>query len=56
MRFIRSKEEQSRILHACHDDPTSGHMGVKKTIARISERFSWRGVVKDVVCLLPVNK
>ena len=45
---IRNKEEQQRILKACHLDPTSGHMGGKRTLARITERFMWPGVVKSV--------
>ena len=36
LRFIRSHEEQQKILHACHRDPTSGHMAQKRTLARIS--------------------
>ena len=32
----------------CHVDPTSGHMGVKRTLSRISEKFIWPGMVKDV--------
>ena len=48
VRYIKNKEEQQRILTACHLDPTSGRMGVKKTLARITERFMWPGVVKSV--------
>lgn len=48
LRYIRSKEEQLRILRACHCDATSGHLGLKKTLARITERFSWYGMTKDV--------
>ena len=48
LRFIRNREEQQKILHACHRDPTSGHMALKRTLARISERFMWNGMVKDV--------
>ena len=46
--FIRNRDEQLKILHSCHIDPTSGHMGEKKTICRITECFLWNGVVKDV--------
>ncbi len=45
---MRSVEEQHSILRACHMDPTSGHMGVKRTVYRIEERFYWKGVIKDV--------
>ena len=43
-----NSREQLKILEACHFDPTAGHMGEKKTIARITERFIWSGVVNDV--------
>ena len=48
MRYIQDKKEQRRIAIACHVDPTSGHMGIRKTVARVKERFTWKGVYKDV--------
>ncbi|KZS08011.1 Uncharacterized protein APZ42_028400 [Daphnia magna] len=30
-----------KIIEFCHDDPFSSHMGVDKTIARVSERYWW---------------
>ena len=39
IRLFGVKKEQRRILEACHVDPMSGHMGVKQTLSRISERF-----------------
>ena len=48
LRYIRTRDEQLNILRACHMDPTAGHLGVKKTVCRISERFMWKGIVKDV--------
>ena len=44
---ITSRDEQLRITRACHSDPTSGHLGVRRTLARITEWFIWKGVVKD---------
>ncbi len=35
-------------MKSCHSDPTSGHLGTKKTVARISDRFMWQGINKDV--------
>ena len=29
-------------------DVTSGHFGVTKTVARIKERFMWKGILRDV--------
>ena len=48
IRFVGVKKEQRHILKACHVDPMSRHMGVKRTLNRISERFIWAGMVKDV--------
>ncbi|KAL5491279.1 hypothetical protein EMCRGX_G016535 [Ephydatia muelleri] len=48
LRFVRTREEQLKILAACHHDPTAGHMGLKRTIKRITERYKWNGIVKDV--------
>ena len=48
VRYIRDrKEHQLRIVHACHEDKTSGHLGYRKTLARITERFMWKGVSED---------
>ena len=46
LRYIRDHSEQQKILRACHIYATTGHMGEKKTIAWISERFVWEGVVQ----------
>ena len=54
MRFITDIKEQLRILDLCHKDPTSGHLGTKKTLARILQRFIWPGVSKDVYLLVSV--
>ena len=48
VRFVKDTEERQRILNACHCDNTSGHLGIKKTMSRINERFFWPGLVKDV--------
>ena len=39
--YIQSQEEWLKILRACHIDPTAGHMGIKRTTSRVSERFMW---------------
>ncbi len=33
-------------------DPTSGHLGTKKTWSKVSERFMWQGMVNDVYKLV----
>ena len=52
VRFILSIKERLQIMQSCHSDPTSGHMGSKRTLARITERFMWPGVTKDVNSLV----
>ncbi|KAL5502583.1 hypothetical protein EMCRGX_G009382 [Ephydatia muelleri] len=37
-----------RVVQACHVDVTSGHFGVTKTVARIKERFMWKGILRNV--------
>ena len=49
LRYLQSKEEQVKVLHACHVDPTLGHLGKTRTIYRIKEQFMLHGMVKDVV-------
>lgn len=47
-------------MRECHADPCAAHLGVKKTIARISERYYWPRMSRDiakyvrqcVVCLM----
>ena len=55
LRFIRERDEQLRIVKACHIDPTAGHLGEKKTVSRISERFFWTGIVKDSKQMVHIN-
>jgi hypothetical protein len=43
-----SGDTRSRILKAMHDDPIAGHTGFKRTLARLSERFYWETMEKDV--------
>ena len=36
------------ILRYCHDEKTSGHLGVDKTLARVQQRYYWPGLQQDV--------
>ena len=55
LRYIGSKEEQKKVLLACHVDPTSEHMGKSHTLSQIKERFVWHGMVKDVQSMVSTN-
>ena len=48
MRYIQNRTEQMRVAQTCHVDVTSGHFGVTKRVARIKERFMWKGILRDV--------
>jgi hypothetical protein len=39
---------RTRILHECHDVPTSGHLGKDKTIAQVKRRFYWPGMDAEI--------
>ena len=47
-RFILDKDERARLLKECHKGPRFGHLGTKRTLARVTEIFMWPGVGKDV--------
>ena len=46
------KKERLRILESYHREPTSGHMGSKRTLTHITEQFMWPAVTKDVYRLV----
>lgn len=48
VKCVTARPDQLRIVRSCHLDPTSGHLGIKKTYNRITERFTWNAVLKDV--------
>ena len=52
VKYIMTKKEHL----SCHMDPTSGHLGIKKTYYRITERFTWNGVKKDVQEVVSIIK
>lgn len=39
---------RDEILEACHDDPSSGHLGTARTIARIKAKYFWPRLTSDV--------
>lgn len=52
MENVCSPDLQLSVLKETHDAPSSGHMGMFKTIKRVAERYywpKWRNTVKDYV-------
>ena len=47
--IIIPKSYQSEILSLAHDTPLSGHLGINKTLQKVTTHFYWPGVRKDVV-------
>ena len=48
-REVLAKSRLPTILNAYHDNPTTGgHFGRDKTYAKISERYQWNGMKKDI--------
>ena len=37
-----------QILYECHDSPSAGHAGIRKTYALVRKNFYWPGLHKDV--------
>lgn len=46
--LVIPEEERVNILKAYHDDPTAGHYGITRTIARISGRYYWPGMRRQI--------
>lgn len=41
-------EHRERVLRENHDHPTAGHLGIRKTINRVCNRYYWPGLFRDV--------
>ncbi|KAM7298103.1 Transposon Ty3-I Gag-Pol polyprotein [Ixodes scapularis] len=39
---------RDEIFQGCHDDPTAGHLGYSRTLARIREKYYWPRLPKTV--------
>jgi transposase InsO family protein len=48
LRVVIPKHERGLILWMMHDHPLSGHIGQKKMLAKLRERFHWPGMAKEV--------
>lgn len=39
---------RAEILEACHDDPSAGHLGTSRTLARIRQKYYWPKLLDSV--------
>ena len=42
------QNQRRRVLNFCHDIRSSGHLGIKKTLSKIRQRYYWPGLQNDV--------
>ena len=47
-RILVPESLKEKILKRFHDSPYAGHLGIKKTAARIQRRFKWPKMGKDI--------
>jgi hypothetical protein len=47
--LVLGSEFKNKILATIHDSPLVGHHGFFKAYMQIIERFSWKGLMKDVM-------
>lgn len=46
-KIVVPESARALVLHECHDIPSAGHLGIKKTRNRILQRYFWPRVSKD---------
>ena len=46
--LVLPKYYRKKVLEVAHDIPMAGHLGRKKTLSRILQRFFWPGISHDV--------
>jgi len=42
------REDRTIVLGKQHDNPTAGHFGMAKTIARMARLYYWSGMFQDI--------
>lgn len=49
LRVFAPRSLRRKIIEGCHDQPSSGHQGEKKTRERVKRSFYWYGLTADVL-------
>ncbi len=47
-RRIVPRSQYYPLMYTFHNDPTAEHLGYKKVLQKLSERYYWPGMAKDV--------
>ena len=47
--LVIPESNKKSIMEEFHDQPTSGHLGIKKTLDKIKRRFFWPGLADDLI-------
>src|SRR6266542_4833301 len=47
-RRIVPRSQYYSLMYIFHNDPTAGHLGYKKVLQKLSERYYWPGMAKNV--------
>ena len=48
LQFVVSSKMRDEILLHLHNHKTSGHLGVRKTLGKLKQRFYWPGYKRDI--------
>ena len=48
LRLVVPKPLRAVVLRECHNHLFGGHLGVKRTYAKLEERYYWKGMYQDV--------
>lgn len=48
-RLCRTPDCVDKVLAACHDEATAGHLGTTRTVDKIRKRFFWPGMQKRII-------
>ncbi|XP_043285560.1 uncharacterized protein [Venturia canescens] len=47
-KLVLPSESRQQALYECHDVPQSGHLGMEKTFRRLSQRYHWPNMFREV--------
>lgn len=39
---------RAKVFEECHDNPTAGHLGIRKTYFKIRQKYYWHNMLRDV--------